>query len=74
MFFIDEVERALQDSIFEFVDLMISLKLSESELALMSALILIRTGVLIFSFFFFLQFGLSIFFLLYFSDFHKFLY
>lgn len=39
----NEVERSLQDNIFEFVDLMISLKLSESELALMSALILIRT-------------------------------
>ncbi|XP_029653424.1 probable nuclear hormone receptor HR3 [Octopus sinensis] len=39
----NEIERALQERIFEFVDSMISLKLSEGELALMSALILIRT-------------------------------
>ncbi|XP_052833535.1 probable nuclear hormone receptor HR3 isoform X2 [Octopus bimaculoides] len=43
----NEIERALQERIFEFVDSMISLKLSEGELALMSALILIRTGQLI---------------------------
>ena len=42
--FTDDEEKHLRDAIFDLVKLILSYKLSESELALFSAVILIRPG------------------------------
>jgi hypothetical protein len=44
IYFSDEEETHLRDSIFELVKILLSFNLNESEIALYSALILIRPG------------------------------